>query len=60
MERQINMERWLCFWILSACFFAFLWGFKAVEVRQLRIEAVKYGFAIYEPTNGVWQWNLEK
>ena len=54
------MERWLCFWILSACFFAFLWGFKAVEVRQLRIEAVKYGFAIYEPTNGVWQWNLEK
>ena len=29
---------------------------SAIDVRDLREEAIELGYANYNPTNGIWQW----
>jgi tRNA G37 N-methylase Trm5 len=33
---------------------------KAVDVWQLKKEAINLGYASYNPTNGHWQWHVAK
>jgi len=50
-------------WILMACLAAAMLVLamtQCIAVKNIKYEAVSRGYAIYNPTNGVWQWQPNK
>ena len=53
----MHIAKFICvLWAITVLVTGLLLWFKTDEVIDLQKEAVKRGHAIYNPTNGIWQW----